>query len=550
MESSIRQKPFRLPRTLEVLLGLVVIAELTAPFVTKMYGIDARFHLLWIGQFSTLLSEGVLIPTWVPSGFLGFGSTTFYFYPPLTYYLAAVLHFLTGIGSPTILYQSVSFLATIASFFSARIFLQKIAATKYQSMLGALLYAVAPLRLFELYNRGTLSTHLAYVFLPLVALGVVNIYQRSGLSKTSRMLSLAVPMTLLALTSVPITLSTAMCIGIAFIVSWRGLSVRIAMEMIFATVLTAAFSAYHYASVLKAEPYAHLIDFNFVHFPRDILLWFHPGSGTYNLLLIYAMAGIILAAYIVARKKRPLTETERKAALLSIILSAFVFFLDLSPLSYWLWNTIAFQLIQIPWRFYPQLLLMGVVVVAVAHSKFLERAAIGIAWLCAAGALVPLIIILSSWHSIERVPAEDIAYAPYVLAGSESMDFLTSHTPDAAFLANPQAGERIQEISGQPYTEEFHVTLSASDTASFHRFYWPFWHLYAMGREIPSHPDSIGRAAALLPAGNYIAVWRFERTPLELGGLWISGIAWGGLLIFWGIGLVQRRVRGKSSPSP
>ncbi|HEX5317448.1 MAG TPA: hypothetical protein VFX22_12435, partial [Candidatus Kapabacteria bacterium] len=82
------------------------------------------------------------------------------------------------------------------------------------------------------------------------------------------------------------------------------------------------------------------------------------------------------------------------------------------------------------------------------------------------------------------------------------------------------------------------------------RFYWPFWHLYENGREISSHPDSLGRAVAVLPARNYTAVWRLERTPLEIAGRWISGVAWCGVLIFWGIGLVRRRVRVQVSSSP
>ncbi len=72
-------------------------------------------------------------------------------------------------------------------------------------------------------------------------------------------------------------------------------------------------------------------------------------------------------------------------------------------------------------------------------------------------------------------------------------------------------------------------------------FTGPFGILYANGGEIPSRPDSIGRATAVLPTGHYTAVWRLERTPLEYWGIWISGIAWIGVLLFGGIGLVRWR---------
>src|SRR5271156_3602857 len=94
---------FRLPKVLEVILCLLILLELLAPFVTKAFGIDARFHLLWIDQFSRLNSEGVIIPTWTPTAFYGFGGTSFYFFPPLSFYFASIIHLLSGIHDPFVL---------------------------------------------------------------------------------------------------------------------------------------------------------------------------------------------------------------------------------------------------------------------------------------------------------------------------------------------------------------------------------------------------------------------------------------------------------------
>jgi hypothetical protein len=90
------------------------------------------------------------------------------------------------------------------------------------------------------------------------------------------------------------------------------------------------------------------------------------------------------------------------------------------------------------------------------------------------------------------------------------------------------------------------VSLRQSHTVTFHRFYWPYWHLYGDGNEIPTRPDSIGRATAMLPAGQYAATWELERTPLERDGLWISGITAAGIFLFFAASYGKKRIRKRS----
>jgi uncharacterized membrane protein len=538
---------FRLPRLLEVFLVLLVVLELVAPFVTKNYGIDARFHLLWIDQFSKLNIEGILIPTWAPNGFYGFGAATFYFYPPLTYYVASAIHLLTGVARPTLLYQLTSVLATIASFFSAWALLRNLRAPRYQATLGALLYAFAPVRMFELYNRGALSSHLAYVFLPLIGLGMIGIARNPAKMQVRYILLLGISIALLALTNVPVTLATAVCIVIAILMSWKHWSRLALIETVVAALLATLLAAYHYMDVIAAAPFARLENLHFQHTAQDIRLWFHPGAGTDNLLIIYTLMGIVVISFGVARwKEELLSPTERMVARVGSIIAVFVFFLDCSPLSAWLWNSPLFLLIQIPWRFYPHLLLVATVFIGVASSLSLHRAAKGILWLTAFTLILPVAGVLCSWHSTNRLPEEDVAYAPNSVIRSGDVEAVSdSYRWEPGARSDLRSGEAIRKISSTVYNEEFETVLLTPHAITFHRFYWPFWHLYANGVEINSRPDSIGRATAELPTGHYTAIWRLERTPLERAGLWISGIAWSGVVIFSGIGLIRQRVRKK-----
>jgi uncharacterized membrane protein len=57
---------------------------------------DARWHVVYAEQFLRELSGGVIYPRWLSGMDDGLGSPTFYFYPPLSYYLTSLLASVTG----------------------------------------------------------------------------------------------------------------------------------------------------------------------------------------------------------------------------------------------------------------------------------------------------------------------------------------------------------------------------------------------------------------------------------------------------------------------
>jgi hypothetical protein len=549
---------FRLPKVLEIMLGLVVLLELLAPFVTKAYGIDARFHLLWIDQFSKLNSEGVIIPTWAPTAFYGFGGTSFYFYPPFTFYFASIIHFLTGIHDPLVLYQAVSLIATIASFFAIRPLLRTIGSSGYRLNLAAALYAFAPLRIAELYSRSSLSTHVTYIILPFIWYALIAVIRTEGTFRTRRILRLALWCACLALTNVPITLMTGICICIAGIAIRKKITWSALAEIVLALGIAAMLAFYHYASVLSAQPFARLQDLNFLHRPSDIMLYFHFGPGAYQLLLLYGVACLLAGTYVWFRwKKKLVNETEDLILQIGLSIAAFVLFLDFFPFSSSAWNTLKpLQLIQFPWRFYPQLLLFGVLIVGTARSKAMVFVAKSISGLWIVGAILPAILVVFNLHffaHFESPVTDATEFLPIFFNPSNvsnGVDIKTSldrslqpHASDPWVFGDFSVGEKIERTNAEPYYEAFNATLRTPHTVTFHRFYWPFWHLYANGNEITSHPDSLGRATAMLPAGAYPAVWHLEHTPLERAGLWISGLTIIGIILLAIIGYFRIRVR-------
>jgi hypothetical protein len=535
---------------LALLLGIVAFLTLLTPFVSTSYGLDGRFHLYWIEQFIHFNSEGVFFPRWIPGSFWGFGSVAFYFYPPITYYFASLIHFLSGITSPMTLFQIISFIASVGSFFSMHLLLKSIGSSGMQRMIGSTLYMIAPVRYVELYHRGDLSTHVSYILIPIVWYALLCIFRKNALSRAGRIGLLGISATILALTSVPVAMVTGVSMVAACIAVWNFLHWDIVLDIVLAALLAGVLSAFHFSATLSAMPFTWL-DMPNYHPPYTwlSLVWPINWFGVYEVLLVYIPVGLIFLAYWMLRHS-PLSEAEQLVRRAGFGIFLLILFLDFPPLSRNLWNAfIPLQIIAFPWRLYSQFLLGMCIVVGIARSKLLQRAAIACTGVLVLGAILPALLAVSNQHVFAHFtrPLEDaLEYRP-LYTGWRS-DFLRTdpkHETDASAITNFSASEHIDPVPSRPNQSEFQVVLLAPRLVTFHQFYWPFWHLSANGREIPSHPDSIGRAVATLPGGHYTLIWQLERTQLESAGLWISGFAWSGLFIFGGIGLVRRSVKKK-----
>ena len=545
----------RLPRPLEIILAVVVLLELAAPFFDKSYGVDGPSQLNLVAQFAHLFSHGVLFPRWAPQGVFGFGIGSFYFYPPITFYIGGLVHVVSGIEDAHVLYQMTGLVATILCFFSARPLLRALGGTNYAVNVGALLYSFAPLQIAELYSRSSLSSHVAYIFVPLVWYGLLAIAGRTRLKRVPAIVVLGVSSALSALTSVPLTLAMIICIAIVALTALPNLRKETYINAIMTGFLALALAAFHFMAVLSARPYAQLQDLTVVN-PEYLLTDLLHGTDLaagYHVGILYLTW--ILVALALWRTREKLSARERTVSIMVLAVGTFIALMEIPFISQPLLAHVSpFTLIQGSWRFYVQFLIAGVAVLAVAKTPVMQRTASAIAWIWVLGAIGPALLILFNLHIFPHVEfkgTDPTEYLPVYTIHAQKQGYgqIEAHQDDPVLITKLESGEHLQSQRNTPKLEIVTAKLNAPHLVTFHRFYWPFWHLYANGHEIPSRPDSLGRAAVTLPAGNYTATWQLERTPLETAGLWISGISWACVLFFFGIGFVRKRVRN-ISPAP
>lgn len=182
-------------------LGLFALVAIAVMMPTFLFGPgdshSVAYNFMWTSQFGTEMAQGNLYPRWLPHSFEGLGSPTFYFYPPLAYWIAGGFD---AIGFSTLAAINIAgFLVLTLSGFTMHMWL---ASRATWPRLGAILYMVAPYHLMDFYVRGALAEFTAFIWLPLIALGIARLPERRGVAM------LALSYAALILTHLPVAMLT------------------------------------------------------------------------------------------------------------------------------------------------------------------------------------------------------------------------------------------------------------------------------------------------------------------------------------------------------
>jgi hypothetical protein len=514
----------RLPRWLEVLGVLVILLELIAPFVSSTFGTDGPSQVYLAERFSDLLAKGVLFPTWLPEGFSGHGSPSFYFYPPGAFYLAAVVRFATGIASPERLFHATALVATLASILTARQLLRQFSASRYRLLIGSLIYAFGPYRIAELYSRSSLSSHVGYAILPLVWYGVLKVVTADRLSARRYSVLLGLSSAALVLTSVPLALLTAVTAAVAGIVWHRHLrAIRVWTRLLVAGVLAAALSAFHFVRVIE---YGNDAQLNvLVQEARYVildLLQLQSFAVAYHVAICYATIAIV--AWVYWKYRESLSTTERAVSITLLGLTPLLLFLETPYLSLPVWRYVKIiSLIQGVWRFYIDVLLLAACVVAAATTVRMTRAANLITGVLILGAVLPAILVVTSYHIGPHYaprPGDPLEYLP-ARASEASIPLPRRVAVDPPL----DASESVRVGASGPIDIRVAAHLERAHTIHLPTFYWRAWHAHEGAATLAMTSDTNGMIQLVIPQGEHRIAVDLERSASERAGLWISGIA-------------------------
>jgi hypothetical protein len=159
---------------------------------------DGQDHVARIANFYQSLAEGNIVPRWAANLNWGYGHSILMFLYPLPSYIASFFHLLGfSLLNSTKLVFGLTFVASALTMY----FWMKSEFGKIAGLVGSLLYCFAPYRFVDLYVRGALGEHVAFVFPPLVLFFLYrlaheqkitrNIFNSIGLSVSLALLILA-----------------------------------------------------------------------------------------------------------------------------------------------------------------------------------------------------------------------------------------------------------------------------------------------------------------------------------------------------------------------
>ncbi len=486
-----------------IALAICVLEQILACFILPVDGHDSGSHLQWIAFFRSSIGHGNFYPRWMPDGFFGFGAPIFYYYPPLTYYIAAVISFLTRSTNPTQLFYLTGSFATLLSVVGCYYLCLRLSLSKQQSLLAAMIYGFAPYRVLDLLIRNALSEHVAMAFIPFLFLGMEIIMREESLRiKTRGIVLTALAWAAIILTNLPAVAICAFAVPVYLLYRIPTQRGRSLFELAVGFVLGTCVSAIYLVPMLHFYPLLNT---------TTLLGAAHVGSGNVLVdlfgrksLSVDAYCSLMLASLLLlfggGLFKRGTPERGFRAVLIMVLV------LQLPYVFAPLFEKVPpFNIIQGSWRLNVILALAAAVLCAV---RWVGPKANRAAWMLALwfipSAILTLFVLFHVQINPHRAPDYSGTNDEYMPMSSTRLthNILASHASDPLVMTDDSA---FVLSSGRKDMEAITVKVNAKSDAkaTFHQFYWPEWLATADGSDLPLSRDSLGRAVATIPRGSH-----------------------------------------------
>lgn len=536
-------------KTHTVLLLLILISISCIPLIGLLHpGLpithDGQDHVARIANFYQNLQEGIVIPRWAPNLNWGYGHPILMFLYPIPSYSSSFFHFLgfSLVDSLKIVF-AVTFVASgITMFLWVRSFLDE-----YSAFFAALLYMFAPYRLVDLYVRGAIGEHVAFVFPPLILYFLFNYAkQRNYLS----FLGAAVSLALLILSHNAISLMfVPLLFAYSLFLLWGSKDNKnFVLSVIFIFLLGFGLSAFFWVPAFVEGKYT-LRDIvtkgeyakRFVEI-KDFFMgpWNYGGTGQFTVQIgilqwcaVFASLPVII--YLKKHKNKYWGFT-----LFLVICFLFSLFI-MTSWSVALWDRISMiQKFQFPWRFLSLTVFITAVLGGIVIHQISGRMRGGIVVVLA---LLVLYFSNSYWHANGYLQKPSGFYTGIYQGTTDtgesapiwSVRFMEQEPQ--ALMEVIEGDAQIRQLSRSATKHLYEITATKTARIRENTLYFPGWAVNINMQEVPiefQDPKNRGLITFFVEAGTNIASVEFSDTKLRFFASIISIVS----ILVLGIGII------------
>lgn len=512
----------------------------------QILGLPSGFDMLTNIQFATAFQEaisaGQLFPSWADDNF-GYGSIGIRFYPPLSSYLLALTQLLTNDWFTAFLTNL--YLWMFAGCAGVYLFVKEWA-TPWQGLLAAMLYAVVPQHLAEIFQFFMFGQFAAWGVLPFCFLYTTRIC-RGGTWVDAALFS--VSFSLLILTHLPTTIIVVFCLPIytLFLIDWLHFK-RIIIQLLSAIALTLLATSFRWVMLVSELSWiAHNGPEHYASGYYDFSLWLFPNvlatrslflyvmtSWLFDIAIVLTIALTIPALVVLCRGSEEQNKSVRKILIASLATALFAFFM-LSRPSFYVWNNfVLLQKIQFPWRWLSVLSMLCVVLFSLSLRPLIlkfQRFQRLVAY--PALALVVTIILFDITQIIipsAPVPSAEFAEIEQKIKTEQIWKgWWPTWAKEKAFETNERvvAGSRRVEISGwERESKEFVVQPGEPVNIGVQIFYYPRWKATVNDSAVEIGMDENG--SITIPVSSEVSRVRlyFEEPLIVNAGYVVSLVTW------------------------
>lgn len=521
-----------------IFLSLLPLFNLVTPGIMDAH--DAPDHVARIANFYQSLSEGIIVPRWAGNLNWGYGHPILMFLYPLPSYLASLFH---SLGAPldtsVKLVFAVTYVASILTFF----LWAKRQWNTGAGAVGALLYGFAPYRFVDLYVRGALGEHVAFVFPPIVFLGLLRLAKEKSVW-SGILVALGVSGLILSHNAVSLMMFPLVFLYGWYVFSFESIHRREFVGKSLFYVLTgfmiAAFfwmpaffeGKYTLRDIVTKGEFANRFVpfFQFFYSP-----WNYGISNFFSKALGVGQWGaVIMGMYLAAKVKDTKTRVFFWASLITLIASLVV----QTSAAKWIWTSLPLlQKFQFPWRF----LTVGVFVSAMIGSLvvvMLPKKLTWVGWVLASIAIITTVHMWSAKSYIVRAePYYTGIYRSTTDTGESSPIWsirFMEHVYEAP-LELIDGDVTVQQIFRSSTVHEYEVIAGKDSRLVENTLYFPGWRVLVDEVIVPvefQDPGHRGLMTFWVSEGVHLVRVEFMDTKLRkaatiitLMGLFVLGIA-------------------------